>query len=130
MFQHAEICPCALGLLTKVASPVAGTRNPFHELHQVAAEIPQTATPLQVAFGMGHQACDHVRGFHNPWSFAIDQGIHRCPAQRMCVGGPANHRAVAVNQSRKALLRGVESSVQLDHEFRPALFERDHPLVL
>ena len=130
MFQHAEICPYALGLLTKVASPVAGTRNSLHELHQVAAEIPQTATPLQVAFGMGHQACDHVRGFHGPWSIAIDQGIHRCPAQRMGIGGPANHCSVAVLQSRQALLWGIESAVELDHELGPSLLERDHSLVL
>ena len=42
VFQHWNVSPLALRIESQIAAPVSGTRHSFHQLNEVAAEIPET----------------------------------------------------------------------------------------
>ena len=58
--QHIQIGPWALGFLPQLPAPVPRTTNAFHQLHQVTAEVPDSASSLQMSGRMGNHSAHNV----------------------------------------------------------------------
>ena len=58
--QDINISTGALGFFPQLPSPVPRTTYAFHELHQVTAEVPESAPSLQMSGRMGKQPVHNV----------------------------------------------------------------------
>ena len=52
LIKNGKVSVSLLSLLTKISSPMASTFNPFNQLHEMTAEVPQPASTFQVCFSM------------------------------------------------------------------------------
>ena len=95
LFQHCEIGSGPLRAIAKVTPPVSGPSDPFHQLHQVAAKVPESTATAEVGRSMGQQTGHHIGGQNISGRFAEDKVVHRCPSQGMGVGRPPHHGSIA-----------------------------------
>ena len=58
--QDFQVGPWALGFLPQLPAPVPCTTDAFNELHQVAAEVPESAPSFQMSGSMGKQPVHNV----------------------------------------------------------------------
>ena len=105
LFKHCEIGSRPLSAIAKLTPPVPGSTDPFHQLHQVAAQIPESTATAEVGSSMGQQTGHHIGGQNISGWFAEDEVVHRCPAQGMGVGRPAHHGSIAGLESLQAVFR-------------------------
>ena len=54
LFQHYEIGSGPLSAIAKLTPPVSGSSDPFHQLHQVAAKVPESTATAEVGRSMGY----------------------------------------------------------------------------
>ena len=60
MDQDIQIGSGSLGFLSQLPAPVPCTTDTFHELHQVTAEVPESAPSFQMSGSMGKQPVYNV----------------------------------------------------------------------
>ena len=103
LFQHCEIGSGPLSAIAQLSPPVSGSSDAFHQLYQVATEIPESTATAEVGRGMGHQADHHIGGQNISVWFAEDEIVHSCPSQGMGIGSSANHGSIAVLENFQAV---------------------------
>ena len=60
LFQDCEIGSGPLSAFAQLPSPVSGSPHTFHQLNQVATEIPESTALAEVGGGMGDEASHHI----------------------------------------------------------------------
>ena len=60
LFQDREIRSGPLSACAQLTPPVSGSPHAFHQLHQVATEIPESTASAEVCGGMGDEASHHI----------------------------------------------------------------------
>ena len=60
LLQDAEIGVATLGFFSQLTTPVTGTTNALHQLHQMTAEIPDAPSSAEVSFRMWQKTLHNV----------------------------------------------------------------------
>ena len=53
LFQHCEIGSRPLSSFTQLTPPVSGSSDAFHQLHKMAAKVPESTATAEVGSSMG-----------------------------------------------------------------------------
>ena len=104
LFQNREISSGPLSAFPQLSAPMSGSPDPFHQLHQVATEIPESTASAEVGGSMGNEAIHHIGSRDLSGWFAEDKVVHRCPSQGVGIGRPSHHVAITVRECLQTIV--------------------------